>query len=167
MAQSAAGCIPISVDVLTNHLHTLKASDVESLVLSVYLTDVRWKDPGKASPRPLEATDHPSKATQFSTHNILAMDVLLDRWLVVVHQLEESVVEMWDLSPGSYPPSGHGVGMIWSPYEAPFPQCKIRCIVQNIGPCDSSCVCLDADGSGILVAVTRCAIRLLQSPDCN
>lgn len=134
----------------------LTRAEVESLVLSVCLTERRWKLPRKP-PKLLEASEVVCSTAEpmHAGLSILNMNILADRWLVVLYQGD--VVEIWDLCPNSGG-SASGVTRAWNglgPEEDPRTPCNIRYTVQGLGPCCMSAVVLSENGRGIILAVGR------------
>ncbi|EKM50536.1 uncharacterized protein PHACADRAFT_263872 [Phanerochaete carnosa HHB-10118-sp] len=134
----------------------LTRAEVESLVLSVSLTERRWKLPRKP-PKLLEASEVVCSAEEpmHTGMSILNMNILADRWLVVLYQGD--AVEIWDLCPNSGS-SASGVTRAWNgpgPEDTPCAPCAIRHTVQGLGPCCMSAVVLSEDGRDIILAVGR------------
>ncbi|GJE99295.1 F-box protein [Phanerochaete sordida] len=132
----------------------LTRAEVESFILSAYLTERRWTLPRK--PPQLLESPGAVQSVEESMHagtSILTMSVLADRWLVVLYPGD--VVEIWDICPSS----GHdssGIAKAWNgPHTegAPTAACRTRYDVQGLGPCSMSAVVLDEDGRSIIMAV--------------
>lgn len=134
----------------------LTRAEVESYVLSAYLTDRRWMLPRKP-PNLLEVsgTTRSAESSMHSGFSILNMDVISDRWLVVLYQGD--IVELWDLCPRS----GNntvGIAKAWkgpASTEESRAVCKTRYTIQGLGPCSMSAVAISEDRRSILLAAGR------------
>lgn len=132
----------------------LTQTEVESLVVGLYATEKQWLF-SRAPPKLLElAAGARPLISSSETWGILAMDVLLDRWLVVMYQ--DDILEIWDLFPG-VKRSTAGIAEAWNCHTSPMPICKIRHVVQGIGPCTAFANCVEQNGPSLVLAVARCA----------
>ena len=137
-------------------LGPLSRQEVESLVLSVHLTERRWALLRDA-PTLLETLGSvPStEESMRAGTSILSMSILADRWLVALFQGD--VLEIWDLCPNSED-SNAGITKGWHSGEPNGPrhaECKIVHAVQVNGPCSMSAIALGEDGRSIIIAVGR------------
>lgn len=146
--------VPYSWDWLhgSERIDQMTASRIESLVLSVYLTEARWLSARRyphllfTGSKAMEIVD----TAHFGT--ILSMDVMLGRWLVVVHQ--EGTMALWDLTPDARE-SDYTVGFGWSAKGTSVAVCRCKKDMTGIGLCTSSTVCMDKNGDAIFVTVCR------------
>ncbi|KAJ3523763.1 hypothetical protein NM688_g8672 [Phlebia brevispora] len=126
------------------------ASRLESLVLSISLSESRWHS-ARGFPHRLYTGSKQMEIVDtghFGT--ILSIDTLLGRWLVVVHQ--EGTVALWDLLPSAQG-FDHGVGFRWTERSTSVPICKYKTDLCGLGSCTSSVACMNADRNAILLAV--------------
>lgn len=138
----------------------LSTVDVESLVLSVHLTDRRFTKT-RPPPRTLDfialSQSFDSIYSAQTSWTILNMNVLADRWLVVVYQ--GGVLEIWDLCPESGM-NRAGITTAWWPFASLDPICKVRYRIQDFDNCTSSAAAYAGDDGSIIVAVARSGVKI-------
>ena len=127
-------------------------SQLESLVLSVDYANRKWHAP-RGKPHLLNTIPSPMPFSDIGDYGtILSIDIASSRWLVVVYQ--ESMLALWDLhsSTGDDHPQ---VGFNWPATETNAPTRIFKGMLDGMGLCASSVVCMDSDGDSILLAASR------------